>query len=170
MKREPNRRQRKPKEPFISAPFCPPGLSINPSSRREVPSMYCLNTALLTHKLRPSRLTIRPAPPALRTSSPSSSNRLDQRRDQQTGHRLRLPVASCRPGSSLPAVAGPAGSTSAAAAVRIVPQGYHIGPVAARSRGPAGMGWASRSSRCCWADPAGTAVRRLGYMDRHLGG
>lgn len=93
---------------------------------------------------------------------------LDQRRDQRTDRRFRSLLVSCHPGSSLQAAAGPVGSTSAVAAVRTVLQGVRTGLGVARSQGLAGMGWASRSSRCCWADPAGMAAYSAG-MDQHLG-
>ena len=94
---------------------------------------------------------------------------LDRHRDQQTGHRFHSLLVSYRPGSSLLAAAGPAGSTSAAVAVRTV-QEARTGPGVARSRGLAGRDWASRSSRCCWAGLAGMAACRPGCMGRHLGG
>jgi hypothetical protein len=132
--------------------------------------MYCHNATVPTAQAAPT-----PSPPpvtrssTLRTGSPSSSSRLDQRRDQQTGRRLRYLDSSCRPGSSLPAAEGPAGSTSVAAAARIVPQEDRTGPVVARSRDLAGMGWANHSNRCR-AGPAGMAACRPGCMDRHLDG
>lgn len=93
---------------------------------------------------------------------------LDQRRDLRTSHHQRLLLVSCRPDSSLRAAEDPAGSTSAAVAARTVLREGHTGLVAAHSQDLAGMGWASRSSRCCWADPAGTAACP-GCMGQHRG-
>ena len=94
---------------------------------------------------------------------------LDQRRDQRTGRRCHYPDSSCRPGSSRPAAEGLAGSTSAAEVAHTVPQEARTGLVVARSQDLAGMGWASRSSRCS-AGPVGMAACRPGCMGRHLGG
>lgn len=103
-----------------------------------------------------------------RTSSPSSNSRLDRRRDQRTS-RLQLHLlASYRPDSILRAVAGPAGSTSAAEVGHRDRQEVRIGPEVARSQGLAGMGWASRSSHCCLEGLADTAAC-FGCMGQHLG-
>lgn len=105
----------------------------------------------------------------LRTSSPGSSSMLDRRRDQRTSRRLLHLPASYRPGSSLRAAAGPAGNSSAAGAVHKVLQEVHIVPEVARNLDLAGMGWATRSSHCCWVDPAGMAAR-FGCTGQHRGG
>jgi hypothetical protein len=89
----------------------------------------------------------------------------DLRKDLRKVHRRHLLPVSYHPGSTHPAAAGLVGSTSAVAAARTVLQ-------EARSQDrPAGRGWAScRSSRCCWAGPAGMAARRLGCRGQHRGG
>lgn len=94
---------------------------------------------------------------------------LDRRRDQRTSRRLLHLPASYRPGSSLRAAAGPAGNSSAAGAVHKVLQEVHIVPEVARNLDLAGMGWATRSSHCCWVDPAGMAAR-FGCTGQHRGG
>jgi hypothetical protein len=105
----------------------------------------------------------------LRTSSPGSSSMLDRRKDQQTSHLLLHLPASYRPGSSLRAAAGPAGNSSAVGAVHKVLQEVHTVPEVARNQGLAGMGWASRSSHCCWVDPVDMAAR-FGCTGQHRGG
>ncbi|KAJ8114495.1 hypothetical protein OPT61_g3636 [Boeremia exigua] len=94
---------------------------------------------------------------------------LDPRRDLRTGHRLRLPAAACRPGSNLLGAAGPAGNTSAVVAVHTVLREDHTGPEAVHTQDLAGTDWASRSSRCCWAGPAGMAAYPAG-KGQHPGG
>lgn len=94
---------------------------------------------------------------------------LDRRRDQRTSRRLLHLPASYRPGSSLRAAAGPAGNSSAAGAVHKVLQEVHIVPEVARNLDLAGMGWATRSSHCCWVDPAGMAAR-FGCTGQRRGG
>ena len=94
---------------------------------------------------------------------------LDRRRDQRTSHLLLHLPASYRPGSSLRAAAGPAGNSSAVGAVHKVLQEVHTVPEVARNQGPAGMGWASRSSHCCWVDPVDMAAH-FGCTGQHRGG
>lgn len=151
-------------------PSCPPGLNINPSSRRKVSSVHCLHVTLATQKRRPfpSPPPVATLPSELRTSSPSSNSRLNLRRDLRTGRHSRYPDSAYRPDSSLRAAEGPAGNTSAAEVARTVLQEGRTGLVVAHSRGLVGMGWASRSSHC-WAGPAGMAACRPGCRDRHLG-
>ena len=94
---------------------------------------------------------------------------LYRRIDQRTSLRLLHLPASYRPVSSLRAAAGPAGNSSAAGAVHKVLQEVHIVPEVARNLDLAGMGWATRSSHCCWVDPAGMAAR-FGCTGQHRGG
>ena len=65
---------------------------------------------------------------------------LDQHKDPRKYHHSRFLVVSCRPGSTLLAAAGPAGSASAVAAVHTVPQEAHIGPEEAHSQDLADRG------------------------------
>jgi hypothetical protein len=96
---------------------------------------------------------------------------LDQRKDQQRVHRLHSVLVACRPGSNLQVVVGPAGSTFAVVVARTVLQEARIGPGAVRSLGRlVGRGSASRSSRCCWAGPAGMAACRPGCRGQRHGG
>ena len=91
---------------------------------------------------------------------------LDQRKDPRRDHRSRFLGVSCRPGSTLLAAAGPAGSTSVVVAVHTVLQEDHTGP----EEDLAGRGWAScHNSHCCWAGPAGMAAYRPDCKDQRRG-